>query len=137
MEKKRNLLLKGILVYFFIAGLTSAIAFLILGASTHQLLQNAQEQAHNQTPIPSVEYFYYVGGYGLLCFIFSIALFQWKKWGFWGLAGTLIFGTIAATVYPWGYLDLHGLVKGLLHLLLLYFAITLGGKGKNAWAHLT
>ena len=69
------------------------------------------------------------GQFNLVC---AIALFQWKKWGFWGACGSSI---VAIVVNLSIGLNPAAVVLGLLGVLLLYGVLHIGKENKG-WPQL-
>ena len=70
-----------------------------------------------------------LGVFNLIC---AIALFRWKKWGFWGVCGS---GAIALIVNLWIGLGIGPSVGGLLGVALLY-GVLHRGKDNKGWPQL-
>jgi len=64
-------------------------------------------------------------------FVCIIALFSWKKWGFWGLVASSVVSFFLNLSMGKGGFSILGLVG----LLILYGVLHIGGK-KNGWAQL-
>ena len=72
-----------------------------------------------------------LGCLGPVVVICCVALFRWKKWGFWGICIVSALVTITELLYGIGY----GALIGPCAVLLLYGLLRLG-KEKSAWNHL-
>jgi len=67
--------------------------------------------------------------FNLVC---AIALFQWKKWGFWGICAS---GVVALVVNLSAGLGIGSTLAGLLGVLLLYGVLHIGKENKG-WPQL-
>ena len=64
----------------------------------------------------------------LLNFVCAIALFRWKKWGFWGLCVTVVIGV----VYNLGMgAEIRSAFGGLIWIGILYGVLHLGKENKG------
>jgi hypothetical protein len=64
--------------------------------------------------------------------VFAIALFQWKKWGFFGFIGTTI---LALAINLSLGLNVFQIVLGLLGIVILYAVLQIG-NGNKGWPQL-
>lgn len=65
--------------------------------------------------------------------VFSIALFQWRKWGFFGFLGTTILSSVVSL--RMGVPIFHVAAGTAVSFLILFGVLGMGGD-KNAWAQL-
>ena len=65
--------------------------------------------------------------------IFALALFRWKKWGFYGFIGTSIVALITNLMLG---LSIAASLFGLVGIAILYWVLNMGGENK-AWPRLT
>lgn len=78
---------------------------------------------------------YLLGALSAANVIFALALFNWKKWGFWGFC---LCSVIAAGIN----INFHltsiamAIVSAIIAILILYWALNVGKENK-AWTHLT
>jgi hypothetical protein len=63
--------------------------------------------------------------------VFTLALFQWKKWGFWGFLLTTLVGMVLNIIGG----VITGAISGVLGVLLLYGVLQIGGE-KKGWTQL-
>lgn len=70
--------------------------------------------------------------------IYVVALFRWKKWGFWGISLNSAIACFTSIYYePLSILSILGAVlSSLLGILILYWALNIG-KDIKAWSRLT
>jgi hypothetical protein len=71
--------------------------------------------------------------FSLLNIVFAVALFMWKKWGFWGFCAVAVVDFTISIIA--GELFIFSLVGLCLRLFILYIALTIGGDNK-AWSQL-
>ncbi|MHC4500267.1 MAG: hypothetical protein ACYS21_14270 [Planctomycetota bacterium] len=71
------------------------------------------------------------GSLGIVVVICCIALFMWKKWGFWGICMTSALATVSQLLYGFGYKSFIGPSA-----VLLLFGLLKLGKENSAWKHL-
>ena len=64
--------------------------------------------------------------------VFTIALFQWKRWGFWGFCATSV---VALVVNLSIGLGIASALAGLIGVLLLYWVLQIGSENKG-WLQL-
>jgi|SRR5579862_4311657 len=64
--------------------------------------------------------------------VFAVALFRWKKWGFWGLLGTSILAFVTNLIIGTSVLQT---ILGLLGIGILYFLLQ-SGDAKRGWTQL-
>jgi hypothetical protein len=65
--------------------------------------------------------------------VFAIALFKWKKWGFYGLIASSVATFIILTTTP--DLNTSASLLGFVGLTILYMLLNIGGENK-AWSQL-
>jgi hypothetical protein len=64
--------------------------------------------------------------------VFSVALFQWKKWGFWGFVGTSILALVINLTIG---LHISRVLLGVLGVVILYAVLQIG-KENRGWIQL-
>ncbi len=119
--KNRHGCLTAYLVVMIIANSLAVLMYLLGSASVRQSYPDMPEWA---LPVLIV-----LGLFNLVC---SIALFQWKKWGFWGFCAT---STVAFVVNLSSGLGGGPTAMGLVGLLLLLGVLHIGKKNKG-WPQL-
>ena len=119
--KNRHGCLTAILILMIFANSVTALAYLLGGNAMRSVVPNAPGWIFTVLLVGSL--------FNLAC---SIALFQWKKWGFWGFCvnSAVVFGINRAIGMGAGTS-----VLGLLGILLLYGVLHIGGE-KNGWSQL-
>ncbi len=75
---------------------------------------------------------YLMGIFGLCNCVAAIALWKWKKWGFWLYVIATIVGTIIICVY---LNSLSSIITSVISILILYWALQVGKENK-AWKYL-
>lgn len=123
-ENKRHLFLTIWLSLLVISNLLLGLSYLIRTESIHQLVPTA--------PLWVIKI---EGGFMLFNFICAVALFQYKKWGFWGFCITAVIACFLNVFYC-GVSLLVAVMSGIFSILLLYFALNVGQERK-AWTKLT
>ncbi len=119
--KQRHGCLTAWLVLMIVANSLTALMYLLKGDAIRQQIPNA----------PGWLFFVL----GLLCvvnLICAVALFQWKKWGFFGFVGT---SAIAFVLNLAAGLSVIQALLGLVGLAILYGVLQIG-KEKKAWPKL-
>lgn len=71
----------------------------------------------------------FIAVFNVLC---AIALFKWKKWGFWGFCCSAILGTVVNfDIMP----NVNGILLGVISIAILYGVLHIGKENK-AWPQL-
>ena len=126
IQKNRHGCLTAWLVFIVI---TSAVGAVILLSSQSILGEVDSQEALASTPswvLPiSIALL-------LLNIVFTLALFSWKKWGFWGLLANY---TASFVIDMSTGTDIGSALLGLLGLAILYGVLQLG-EPKSGWAQL-
>lgn len=73
-----------------------------------------------------------IAGLALLNILFAVALFNWKRWGFYGFVATSL---AACALNLYAGLGIFDSVRGLIGIAVLYGVLQIGGK-KSGWAQL-
>jgi hypothetical protein len=81
----------------------------------------------------SLPMMYMLGFIGLLNITFSVFLFQWKKWAFWGFALTSL---MTLVVNLNAGLGIAQSIFGLIGVAVLYAILQIKRDGATAWSHL-
>ena len=119
--KKRHGCLTAWLVLMIVASSLSALMYLFASDRIRQNLPNAPAWA-----FPALV---------VLCagnVVFSVALFQWKKWGFFGCIATSILAVAVNLAVGVGIVHV---ILGLAGTAILYGVLQIGGE-KKGWAQL-
>jgi hypothetical protein len=119
--KSRHGCLTAWLVLMIIANSATALMYLLGSGAIRQTLPNMPGWAFPVLIVMSL--------FNLVC---AIALFQWKKWGFWGFCASSI---VALVVNLSVGLGIVSALSGLLGLLLLYGVLHIGKENKG-WPQL-
>jgi hypothetical protein len=120
-EKYRHVFLTIVLVLMMLNSLGTAYVFLFDSKDLHRDLPHLPDWAIAVSALG--------GLFNLAC---VIALFKWKKWGFWGLlvsVGIMLFCNLSVGLGP------GPAVGGLVIIPILYGVLHLG-KGKSGWSQL-
>jgi hypothetical protein len=108
------------------------ILMLIANSATALLYLFSSEAIRKQNPNMPDWAFPVLIAIGIINLVFAFALFQWKKWGFWGFVCTAVvvfFINIAIGINPVSALG------GLLGIPMLFFVLQIG-KEKKGWTQL-
>lgn len=119
--KNRHGCLTAWLVLMLLGNSVTAVSYLQAGGNIRQTLPNMPEWAIPVLIVASL--------FNVVC---TIALFQWKKWGFWGFCATSI---VALVVNLSIGLGIASALAGLLGVLLLYGVLQIGNENKG-WVQL-
>lgn len=119
--KTRHGCLTAWLVLMIVANCATALMYLLGSEAIGRTLPNAPGWAFPVLIVVSL--------FNLVC---SIALFQWKKWGFWGFC---VSSVVALVVNLSLGLGIGPSLVGLVGLLLLYGVLHIGKEGKG-WPQL-
>ena len=111
--------------------LTAWLIFMLIGNSLAALLYASGVMNRGMPNAPAWAFPAFI----VICIanvVFSIALFQWKKWGFFGFLGTTILSSVVSlrTGVP-----IFHVAAGAVGFLILCGFLGMGGD-KNAWAQL-
>ena len=118
--KNRHGCLTAWLVLMIIANSATALRYLLGSRAIRQAIPNMPGWAFPVLIVMSL--------FNLVC---AIALFQWKKWGFWGFCASSIVALVVNLSVGLG----TGAFVGLLGILLLYGALHIGKENKG-WPQL-
>jgi hypothetical protein len=66
---------------------------------------------------------------------FTVALFMWKKWGFWGLIGIEVVNIAAGVVEGETFTVITSILSAVIAIGLLYATLQIGGQNKG-WTQL-
>ena len=119
--KQRHGCLAVYLVFMIIANSATALIYLVGSEGIRQNIPNMPDWAFPVLIIGSI--------FNLVC---AIALFRWKKWGFWGFvcsAAIVFFVNLSIGINP------VGAVGGLLGVAILYGVLHIG-KERKGWTQL-
>jgi hypothetical protein len=119
--KSRHGCLTTWLVLVIVANSATALMYLLASEGIRRTLPNAPGWAFPVLIVFSL--------FNLVC---AIALFQWKKWGFWGFCASSV---VALVVNLSVGLGVGLALGGLVGVLLLYGVLHIG-KEKKGWAQL-
>lgn len=119
--KQRHGCLTAFLILMIIANSVTTILYLFASDTIGKNLPNAPAWVF---PVLAVG-----GIFNVVC---AIALFQWKKWGFFGFVATSI---LAFTVNLMIGLNIVQVLSGFVGVAILYWALQIGKENKG-WAHL-
>jgi hypothetical protein len=122
-SKQRHGCVTTWLILMIIGNSYSAISYLFMDDMLSQVLAE---------PIPD-SMRYALALVGITNLIFAIMLFQWKKWAFWGFAGTAI---ITLFINLSIGLGIGPSILGLLGIVILYAILQIKKDGKTAWENL-
>jgi hypothetical protein len=120
-SKKRHGCLTAFLIFILIANAAAALMFIFGG---QMIKENAPEIAAWTLPLLAIG--------AVLNLVFAIALFKWKKWGFWGVLVTSIAGLVLNIVAGYG---IGQSLTGLIVLAVLYGVLHIG-KDNRGWPQL-
>lgn len=120
-QKRRDGCLTAYLVFMIVAN--SATALLYLGGS-EAIKRNSPNIPGWTFPVMVV-----MGSFNLVC---AIALFKWKKWGFWGFVASAV---VSFCINLYIGVGVGFALFGLLGVAILYGVLQLG-KEKKAWPQL-
>ena len=122
-QKQRHGCVTAWLILMIIANAFTSIAYLFLGETISANLPN---------PIPNSTMMLLALMSGLNL-VFAIMLFKWKKWAFWGFAGTSL---IAVVINLSQGLSIGNSVLGLAGLAILFGILQIKQDGVSAWDNL-
>lgn len=122
-QYKRHWFLVVWLVLIALGGLTSAFVDFFW-----------QAEVKSYAPSLPVWVIYGMGLLGLCNIIFAVALFYFKKWGFWGYCGVSLVQLVVSLYYTPSNPFLNILVT-VIAILILYWALNIGKENK-AWPRL-
>ncbi|MGB7327921.1 MAG: hypothetical protein WBD31_23805 [Rubripirellula sp.] len=120
--KQRHGCLTAWLLLMLVMNAIVVIVYLVNG-------QAIQTQLHPSAPdwvIPALT----IGG--ILNVVFFLALFSWKRWGFWGLVLTYTFGSVVNLAAG---LTIQQVLGSLIGLLILFIVLRIGND-RNGWSQL-
>lgn len=120
-QKQRHGCLTAWLIFMIVANSLAALFYLLVSSSIRQQLPNAPEWL-----------FPVMGIGGLFNLGFAIALFKWKKWGFWGFCASSI---VAFTLNLTAGLGIGPSMLGLIGVAVLYGVLQIGKEDKG-WPQL-
>jgi hypothetical protein len=118
--KKRHGCLTAWLVLTIVANSASALWYALRSETIRRSLPNAPGWA---LPVLII--------FALFNVVCAVALFQWKKWGFWGFCAS---GVVSLVVYLWLGLG-TGVAGAVVGVLLLYGVLHIGKENKG-WPQL-
>lgn len=119
--KSRHGCLTAWLVCMIVANSATALVYLLGSEAIRQLLPNIPGWA---LPVLIV--------FSLLNLVYAIALFQWKKWGFWGFCAS----SVAALVVNLSLgIGIGSVLSGLVGVIVLYGVLHIGKENKG-WPQL-
>lgn len=121
-DKKRHGCLTTWLILMLIGNSGTALLYLFGSEALRQTIPNAPAWVFSLLIVMSL--------CNLAC---TIALFNWKKWGFWGFCATSV---IALAINLSIGLGVASSLSGLLGVILLYGVLQIG-KEKKGWSQLT
>lgn len=119
--KKRHGCLTAVLVLMIVANSAAALLYLFGSGLIQQSLPDV--------PVWTIFVLGICSGFNLIC---AIAIFRWKKWGFWGFIASAVIALVTNTQIGIG---IGNLVFGLLGVVLLYAALQIGKENKG-WSQL-
>lgn len=117
LPKSRHGCLTAYLVFMIVANSAVSLVYLLAGSNLPQM------------PYWSFPVLAALGVFNVIC---AVALFKWKRWGFWGFVAS---GLCAAIVNILIGLKPASVVGGLLGIAVLYGVLHLG-KGNKGWPQL-
>ncbi len=120
-QKQRHGCLTAFLIFMLLANLLAAYGNIAM-----------QEGILSVFPRLSSNLILILAAGGLLNVVFVIAIFNWKKWGFWGFSVSAI---IVFSINVYGGVGVFAAVAGLAGVLVL-FAVLKIGKEKAGWDQL-
>ena len=120
-SKQRHGCLTAWLAIMIAVNFIGAILFLVSSASTRRALPSETEWTLPASIILML--------FNMIC---AIALFKWKKWGFWGICAS---STIVFIVNLSGGLGIAPSIIGLVGAILLYAVLHIGKENKG-WPQL-
>lgn len=127
-QKQRHGCLTAYLIFMIVIGVLTAVTY-VLGKSALQ-----QMYAEAQMPALPDWVFIVLPAMAIFNVVCAIALFKWKKWGFYGF---VISGLVAFGINMSLGLGLATSVLGLAGLAILYGVLQIGEGGKNkGWPQL-
>jgi hypothetical protein len=119
-EKKRHGCLTALLVLMLVANSATALMYLLGGSALRTATPNVPA---SMFPVLAL-----IGFFNLAC---AIALFRWKKWGFWGFCVSSVVAlavNVSIGVGP-------GSIFGLIGIAVLYGVLRIGGV-RDGWSQL-
>jgi predicted membrane metal-binding protein len=122
-SKQRHGCVTAWLIFMIIANSLTAIFYLFMGDAISQNLAN---------PIPQ-PMMLGLAVLGIANLIFSIMLFQWKKWAFWGISATSL---IALAINLSIGLGIGTSMFGLIGIVILYGILQIKKDGITTWENL-
>jgi len=120
-EKKRHGCLTAWLILMIVLNSIVMLVYLLATDSVRSHYPNAPGWAFPALVV--------IGAFNLVC---SFALFQWKKWGFWGIC---VSSLVAVVVNLYVGLDIIRSLLGLVGVLLLFGVLHIGNANKG-WPQL-
>ncbi|MEB3360156.1 MAG: hypothetical protein VKK04_25750 [Synechococcales bacterium] len=138
-QKKRHPGLTIWLSGLILVNLFVAFIFLVIFSEGQLLdspeLQVAIDRAIQKNGLP--EWYLFIGFvHSIFNVIWCVALFNWKKWGFWGYVGSAVAVFMVDRLFD--YVDPKRGVAGLIfNILVLYAVLNFGEEGENeGWSQL-
>ncbi len=121
-NKRRHGCLTAYLAIIVIANFATLLLYLFAGETAKGLAPNLPDWAHSASMV-----------FGLVNLVCAIALFRWKKWGFW----SIVIATIMMTgVNFYVGIETGPAVGGLVGVAILYGALHIG-KDNKGWTQLS
>jgi len=114
--------LTAFLIFLILVNVISVVMYLAAGDTIRQALPDAPSWISPALAL-----------LGVLNIVFAIALFQWKKWGFYGFIITSVIAVIINISI--GMSVLQGIL-GLVGVAILFGVLQIGGDDQKAWNHL-
>lgn len=111
---------------------TWLVVMIIINSGTaimYHLGSEAIRRTLQVTPGWGSTVYFVISLFNLVC---AIALFQWKKWGFWGFCASSVFALIVNLSVG---IEIGEALVGLVGVLLLYGALQIGNENKG-WPQL-
>ena len=75
--------------------------------------------------------------YAVICLIFTIALFMWRKWAFWGYIGVNMLYIAIIMLAGRPFLEIiYGLISSVIVIVILFGVLQIGGDENKGWKQL-